>query len=332
MKLAPLAVVLCGACAARGNARPPDFAVPAAQRTELVGAVFEHLRQYYVFPERLGSAEPQLRARWQSDAFRKLDHAHGIVDRMNDDLRDVFHDGHLNIHMGRGFPPSFFDDPDNPDPRTVVEGEEFDRRMNYGIGKVEVSPGGIGYLEMKGFAGKTRGQEKAYAAAMTQLAETRALVIDLRANGGGDGDSVADLVGYFLDKKTLLQWDVERGGKEREHFSAEKVDGPRYGEKRPVYVLTSNRTFSAAEECAYDLQTQKRATIVGEHTGGGANHNRFFRVAKDFALSVPYMTTKNAVTGKNWEGTGVLPDVAVAAADALTTARRLATEKLAAGG
>ncbi|MFL5410891.1 MAG: S41 family peptidase [Myxococcales bacterium] len=332
MKLAPLAVVLCGAFAAPGNARPPDFAVPAAQRTELVGAVLEHLRQYYVFPERLASAEPRLRARWESDDFRKLDRAYAIADRINDDLRDVFHDGHLNLHLAGPLPPQFFDDPDNPDPKTVAEGEEFDRRMHYGVGKVEVFPDGIGYLEMKGFAAKTRGQEKAYAAAMTQLADSRALVIDLRANGGGDGDSVADLVGYFLDKKTLLQWDVERSGKQREHFSAEKVDGPRYGQKRPVYVLTSNRTFSAAEECAYDLQTQKRATIVGEHTGGGANHNRFFRVANDFALSVPYMTTKNAVTGKNWEGTGVLPDVPVPAADALTTAQRLAKEKLAAGG
>jgi C-terminal processing protease CtpA/Prc len=213
----------------------------------------------------------------------------------------------------------------------VAEEEELDRQSNYGIGKVEVLPDGVGYLEIKGFASRSRGEQQAYAKAMTQLKDSRALVIDLRGNGGGDGDTVADLVGYLLDKKTLLQWDVERGGKQREHFSAEKVDGPRYGEKRPVYVLTSNRTFSAAEECAYDLQTQKRAVIVGEHTGGGANHNRFFRVANDFAVSVPYMTTKNAVTGKNWEGTGVLPDVAVPQADALDTARRLAAEKLASG-
>jgi retinol-binding protein 3 len=326
-----LAVALSGACAARGNAPPPDFPVSAAQRSDLVEGIFQRLRDYYVFPERLGAAEAALRARWQSEGFRTLDHAHALVGRVNGDLQDVFHDRHLSVHLGTGLPPTFFDDPDNPDPKTVAEGEEFERRMNYGIGKVEVLPDGIGYLEMKGFAGKTRGQEKAYAAAMTRVGGTRALIIDLRANGGGDGDSVADLVGYFLDKKTLLQWDIERGGKQREHFSAGKVDGPRYGEKRPVYVLTSNRTFSAAEECAYDLQTQKRATIVGEHTGGGANHNRFFRVAKEFALSVPYMTTKNAVTGKNWEGGGVLPDVAVPAADALDTARRLATEKLAAG-
>src|SRR3954462_2208839 len=216
VKLAPLAVVLCGAFAARGNARPPDFAVPAAQRTELVGAVLEHLRQYYVFPERLASAEPQLRARWESDDFRKLDRAYAVADRINDDLRDVFQDGHLSLHLAGRFPPQFFDDPDNPDPKTVAEGEEFDRRMHYGVGKVEVFPDGIGYLEMKGFAAKSPGQEKADAAAMTQLAESRALVIDLRANGGGDGDSVAALVGYFLDKKTLLQWDVERSGKQRE--------------------------------------------------------------------------------------------------------------------
>src|SRR4051812_17017614 len=149
MKLVALAVVLCGAFAGHGKARPPDFAVPAAQRDELVAAVFDHLRQSYVFPERLGPAEPQLRARWQSDAFRKLDRAYAIADRMNDDLRDLFHDGHLNLHLAGPLPPQFFDDPDNPDPKTVAEGEELDRRMHYGVGKVEVFPDGIGYLEMK---------------------------------------------------------------------------------------------------------------------------------------------------------------------------------------
>ena len=324
-------LAFCCACSARAYDRPPDFAVSAAQRNELVEAVYQHLEQHYVFPERLAENLPALRRQWDSEAFRKLDHAHAIVDRMNEDLRNTFHDGHLGVRLATALPPGFFDDPDHPDPKMVAEEEEFERRTNFGIGKVEVLPDGVGYLEIKGFASKTRGEEQAYAKAMTQLKDSRALVIDLRTNGGGDGDTVADLVGYLLDKKTLLQWDIQRGGKHIEHFSAEKVEGPRYGEKRPVYLLTSNRTFSAAEECAYDLQTQKRAVIVGEHTGGGANHNRFFRVAKDFALSVPYMTTKNAVTGKNWEGTGVLPDVAVPQTDALTAARRLAAEKLAAG-
>jgi hypothetical protein len=322
---------LCWASAASALTRPPDFAVPAAQRKELAEAVYQHLQQYYVFPERLPEALPKLRAQWDSEGFRKLDHAHAIVDRMNADLRDVFHDGHLSVRLAAALPPGFFDDPDRPDPKQVAEAEEFERRHNFGIGKVEVLADGVGYLEVNGFASKSQGQEQAYAKAMTELKDSRALIIDLRANGGGDGDSVADLVGYFLDKKTLLQWDIERGGKKIEHFSAEKVDGPHYGEKHPLYLLTSNRTFSAAEECAYDLQTQKRALVVGEHSGGGANHNRFFRVAKDFALSVPYMTTKNAVTGKNWEGTGVLPDVEAAQVNALDTARRLAAEKLASG-
>ncbi|TMB32775.1 MAG: S41 family peptidase [Deltaproteobacteria bacterium] len=321
---------LCCASAASAFTRPPDFAVAPAQRTELVEGVYQHLQQYYVFPERLGTALPALRQKWDSETFRKLDHAHALVDRMNEDLKNVFHDGHLSVRLAAALPPGFFDDPDHPDPKMVAEEEEFERRTNFGIGKVEVLPDGIGYLEIKGFAGRSRGEQQAYAKAMTELKDSRALVIDLRGNGGGDGDTVADLVGYLLDKKTLLQWDIQRGGKELEHFSAEKVDGPRYGEKRPVYVLTSNRTFSAAEECAYDLQTQKRAVIVGEHTGGGANHNRFFRIAKDFAVSIPYMTTKNAVTGKNWEGTGVQPDVAALQINALDAARRLAAEKLAA--
>jgi hypothetical protein len=301
--------------------RPPNFPVAAAQREELIAAVYQHLQDHYVFPERLEAAFPQLRARWSN--LDKLDNAHALVDRMNADLRDVFHDGHLNVKLAAGLPPGALDEDDKPDP----EKEAFEKRNNYGLVKAELLPGGIGYLNIIAFAGKSRGEEKAYAAAMAFLQNTQALIIDLRQNGGGDGESVADLVGYLLDKKTLLQWDVERGGKQREHFSAENVEGPRYGEKRPVFVLTAKRTFSAAEECAYDLQTQKRAVIVGEATGGGANHNRFFRLAKDFALSVPFMTTRNPVTGTNWQGTGVQPDVKVSADDALKTAQRMAVEK-----
>ena len=98
------------------------------------------------------------------------------------------------------------------------------------------------------------------------------------------------------------------------------MSGRRYGEKRPVWVLTSSETFSAAEELAYNLQTLKRGTVVGETTGGGANHNMFAIVGKRFLTSIPIGTTKSPVTGTNWEGVGVKPTIAVASAKALEAA------------
>jgi C-terminal processing protease CtpA/Prc len=189
-----------------------------------------------------------------------------------------------------------------------------------------VLPGNVGYLRIVAFAGGP-GVKQAYADAMSFVRDTDSLIVDVRDNGGCDGLSVAELVGYFLEKKTLLQEEFSRvTGETRGHYSPGSVQGPRYGD-RDVFVLTSSASFSAAEEFAYDLQTQKRATIVGERTSGGANHNRFVSVGGEFALSVPYGTVKNVVTGTNWEGVGVKPDVAVKADDALKVAERMAIER-----
>jgi C-terminal processing protease CtpA/Prc len=89
---------------------------------------------------------------------------------------------------------------------------------------------------------------------------------------------------------------------------------------KPVYVLTSRRTFSGAEECAYDFQTQKRATLVGETTGGGANPGDDFGLAHGFLAFIPTGRAINPVTHTNWEHVGVKPDISVAAAKAQQTA------------
>ena len=311
--------------------RPPDFPVDAAKRAALVQGIFDELRAKYVFPERLDAASAELKQRWGTPGFASLDHAHALVDRINEDLHDVFHDGHLRLMLAAALPPGMLGgDPDKVDPEQDKQQKAFERSIHYGVVRAEILPGNIGYLELSGFASLGPGQTQAYADAMGFVRETDSLIVDVRQNGGGDGDSVGQLVAYFLERPALLQTELFRtSGKPRahEHFSAASVPGPKYGTSRDVFVLTAKRTFSAAEEFAYDLQTQKRAIIVGESTGGGANHNRMERVADVFALSIPYGTVKNAVTGTNWEGVGVRPDVAASAADALQVAQRLALEK-----
>jgi C-terminal processing protease CtpA/Prc len=99
---------------------------------------------------------------------------------------------------------------------------------------------------------------------------------------------------------------------------------------KPAYVLTSNRTFSGGEEFTYDLKNLKRATIIGETTGGGAHPVAGHRIDDHFTIGVPFAKAINPISKTNWEGTGVEPDVKVPAADALTTAQKLVKEKLAA--
>ena len=154
---------------------------------------------------------------------------------------------------------------------------------------------------------------------MTFLQNTDALIIDLRRNGGGDPASVQYLCSYLFNDRVHLN-DISIRGQGKQEFWTVKVPGSKLADK-PVYVLTSKRTGSGAEECAYDLQSLHRATVVGESTWGGANPGERIRLNDHFYAFIPNGQAMNPYTHKNWEGTGVQPDVAVAAADALKVAQ-----------
>lgn len=163
--------------------------------------------------------------------------------------------------------------------------------------------------------------EETAAAAMTFLAGTEALLIDLRNNGGGEPEMVALLSSYLFDKPVHLNDIYSRTeNKTQEYWTRAGVAGKRYGESKDVYVLTSRRTFSAAEEFTYNLKNLKRATIVGETTGGGAHPVMPVRLHDHFRIMAPFARAINPITKTNWEGTGVKPDIETPASQALQTA------------
>ena len=159
------------------------------------------------------------------------------------------------------------------------------------------------------------------AAAMTLLAQSRALIIDLRQNGGGMGDMVELLAGYILDKPIEISGTYDRPtDRHTRSFTPSWVPGRRFGGTKPVFILISRRTFSAAEAFAYDMQAAGRARIVGERSGGGAHPFAYRAIDDRFVLSLPEGRSINPVTGRDWEGTGVVPDVESRADDALNVA------------
>jgi C-terminal processing protease CtpA/Prc len=162
---------------------------------------------------------------------------------------------------------------------------------------------------------------------MQVIAHTDALIIDLRRNGGG-ADTVALVASYLFDSQQPLSGIYHRPtGKTTQNFTLPYVPGAKFGGAKPVYVLTSKRTFSAAEALAYDLQALKRATIVGEPSGGGAHPFTYKRIHPHFVLWSVVEKSVNPITGKNWQGVGVRPDVAVDQAQALDKALALIAEK-----
>ncbi len=304
--------------------------IDPASRAQLIDTLIRELNANYVFPETAKKIEVALRERQQRGDYDRAVDAQGLATLLTTDLQAISRDLHLRVR--------FSDTPAPPrpaGPRTLTAEDEarFHARAkesNYGLGKVEKLPGNIGYLETHGF-GPAKFVGVGFSAAMTQLADSDALIIDMRGNGGGSPDSIAYLSSYLFDKRTHLNdlyW--REGNRTDEFWTTEDVPGKKYGQQKPVYVLTGPGTFSGAEEFSYNLQQLRRATLVGEQTKGGANPGGTIQLGPLFSVFVPRGRAINPITKTNWEGTGVTPDVKVAAADALISAQKMALEKLAA--
>ena len=200
-----------------------------------------------------------------------------------------------------------------------------------GVKRAEILPGNIGYLELSFFAGfdfadHDAPPRRAIDAALQMLAWSDALIIDLRNNGGGS----PAMVGYLTSAFTPKGADIYNTFHSRTGTSSEapRESHPSPRLDVPVYVLVSARTGSAAEALAYTLQSARRATIVGEATAGAANPGGPVDVGEGFSVFVSDGSPINPITGRNWEGDGVAPEVAVESSQALRVAQVHALERM----
>lgn len=302
-----------------------DLRIDAAARRRAIEGALALLDSFYVFPEVAKRAGDTLRARLARGAYERYGNGITFATRLDDDLAELTRDKHLHLnYSARPIPPRP-ERPasDAPPKRSPEERAEY-AEDNCGFQEVKRLDGNIGYLRFDYFGAPDLCEQTA-AAAMTFLAGTKALIVDLRQNGGGSPPMVAFITSYLFDKRTHLNdlW-TRRTNKTEEFWTRDSVPGLRFGGTKPVYVLTSKRTFSGAEEFSYNLKALKRATIVGEVTGGGAHPVSGHRIDEHFMVGVPFARAINPVTKTNWEGTGVEPDVKVPAKDALAKAEELA--------
>jgi hypothetical protein len=337
LKLATTCIALLLPCAANlAHAAPNDvvenraLVLDAAARAQVIDALARELNARYVFPEVATKIEAALRDKLKRGGYDGAVRAQDFAAMLTADLREVGHDLHLGVRGSDTPLPPLPDAGRTPSPEDEARILARVKELKYGIGGIEKLPGNIGYLDMRAF-GPVRYVDKALGAAMTDLADTDALIVDMRRNGGGDPASVAFLTSYLFDKRTHLNDLYFRDGDRTEQFwTTVDVPGKKYGQRKDVYVLTSPRTFSGGEEFSYNLQQLKRATLVGETTGGGANPGGSRQLGPYFTVFVPNGRAINPITKTNWEHTGVAPDVKVPAPDALVAAQKMALEKLAA--
>jgi len=304
------------------------FEIDAVDRERVIAGSIAKLKENYVFPETAKKMGQALRLHQKRGDYDAVTDGEKFASLLRAHLQEVSHDKHLRMDF------SAVRYPDNSaglSPQQLADNRRMLDRTNCGFERAELLAGNVGYVKFNMFADPALCGETAIAA-MNFLAHVDAIIFDLRDNGGGAPQMIALISTYLFDEPTHLNdiW-TRKTGATQQYWTLPTVPGMRIA-AAPAFVLTSPRTFSGAEEFSYNLKNLKRATIVGETTGGGAHPVRGERVDDRFVIGVPFARAINPITKTNWEGTGVEPDVKVPAADALITAQRLAAERLAGAG
>jgi retinol-binding protein 3 len=282
------------------------------------------LEERYIFVDKAQQMTAYLRD--HAAAYSSIATVGEFARRLTDDLRRISSDKHLHVNYNPVEAAALL--LESGDDAASEQEAQYMARENYGFCRLEWMTGGIGYLDLRMFAPPRIAGDTAVAA-MNFLANAQAIIFDLRYNGGGSPNMVQLLTTYLFDYdiQHLNTFYIRHTDQHTHFWTLPYVPGKR-ATHAAVYVLTSKQTFSGAEEFAYNLKVMKRGTIIGETTGGGAHPGDTHALSSQFTIFVPDGRAINPITQTNWEGTGVTPDIQVAAADALRVARREALQKL----
>lgn len=283
-------------------------------RTEVVTQLAQIMDRNYVFPEKGKAMSDLILTKLKKGEYNSIDSPVDLAKQLDSDLKSIIHDKHIRVTHDLSRFNAIKDG--SPTGGRPVQG-------NYGFQKVDILEGNIGYLDLRGFS-DIRFAEEVAREAMDKLIQSDVIIFDLRKNGGGSPSMVRFISSYlFGDKPVHLNTFYWRPNNNySETWTAPDLVSV-HKPNMPVYVLTSNYTFSAAEEFTYNLKNLKRATIIGETTGGGAHPGGPMLITDGFFVNVPQGRAINPITKTNWEGVGIKPNIETKADDALSKALEL---------
>lgn len=309
----------------------------AAEKRSEIDAVLRTLNELYVYPEVAALMEQEIREREARGEYERVMGPSELAALLTAHLQEASKDRHLNVRARpprpsgateASAPRSHGDaEGDGPSPEEIARLRQEMGWNNFGVESVQRLAGNVGYLDLRAFAPIELARDT-LAGAMAVLANSRALILDLRGNGGGQPEAVQFLCSYLFpsEPRRHLNSIYSRPEDRTEEFwTLPELPGERFLD-RPVFVLVSPQTFSAAEECAYNLQAHGRALIVGQTSGGGANPGGLLPVTDKLEMFVPTGCAINPITNTNWEGVGVVPEVTTPPASTLARAHVLALE------
>jgi tetratricopeptide (TPR) repeat protein len=286
-------------------------------KVEVLQKIASLLETNYVIPEMAEKYAAEFKKKYEYGSYETYTNPKEFAEQITADLIGITKDKHINFRLIESSdigekPASSLHHP--------LRYHRLGIKENKGFSKLEWMEGNIGYLDIRRFYYFPDVRDMVIGA-MRILSNADAIIIDLRENGGGSGDYLSS---YFLKHPTQLTGWYSR----KDDFLTEFWTFKDIGVKRltdvPLFLLTSKRTFSAAESFAYDMKVRERATIIGEATKGGAHSVDLFKIDDQFEIYIPTARAINPVTGGNWEGTGVIPDIPVPSESALKTALVLA--------
>lgn len=345
------AVILCFPPTAPARGEPDQssssVAIDAATLAQIKTIMAHLLETIYVSPEVGTRLARQLKDRFESGAYAGAANQAQLAEMLTRDLREWSNDRHLGVRYSPDTSAEAVLDPETwekqkssmfprasdngrpppsslPNQRMVAMLE----RDNYHFRQPRILDGNVGYLEVGGFAPGPTAQEKA-AQAMGTIANSGAVIIDLRVCPGGSAETVDFLASYFFDAepRVLMNRFIRPTGERLVDKTVADIPGKRMPQT-DLYILTSGRTASAGESFAYILQQYGRAKTVGEKTAGAGYNNIIVPLGKGLGFSVSYGRPEHPRSGKGWEAVGVQPDIAVPAGEALAAAHRAALKKM----
>jgi retinol-binding protein 3 len=291
---------------------------------KVLKTIIKLLRLNYLFPDQVESLTDELEAIYQQGHYQNIKEAAIFAEILTGELFRLTGDGHLAVDYNPAFAASLkqYQNAESKEDAALLP-------LDHGFKTVRYLTGNVGYLELSNFASAAVAGKTA-AAAFELLSDCAALLIDLRQNYGGEVSMVQMLASYLFDQQPYLLHTYldPRVEDQQQIWTFPFVPGKRLPDV-PVYILVSQNTYSAAEEFAYDLQAMGRVIVVGERTGGGAHLTETHVAGSDFVVQIPVARVINPITGTNWQGQGIEPDISTPALEALPYAHLHALEMLA---
>jgi hypothetical protein len=293
----------------------------AAERQRVIDGAAANLKEHYIYPDIAQKMAEALLVHEKAGDYDGITDGAAFAALLTSQLRNVSHDPHLDVVYSRVPLPEH---PTGQTPEGLARYRKAMEQENCMFEKVEILPHNIGYLKLN-FFGDTSVCLSTATAAMASLNHVDTIIFDLRDNRGGYQSMVMLITDYLFDHPEYMY--SPRENTTERSWTRSPVPGNRLADK-PVYVLTSARTFSGAEHFSYNLKMLKRGTLVGETTGGASDVGIFHRIDIHFGMSIRETRGINPYSQPDWAVTGVEPDVKVKAADALETAVKLAESRL----